>query len=273
MIERICFVVILTATFCAAPRARAADRDVPRDSSKLYPVDEAYKSSSFAEFREQLRSAVARKDTSFLLDCISENISLGPNKESLRKWSIKSTMKSMRIDSLKAQEGLAYLDEVDLSRGGKKLFIRQWIDHQPSMACPTVYSTPIWDRLGQILELGGTFFDERLAVFRAPYVWTQWPWDKDYDYAIIDSNVVREPMKAYGEPDTALCDTLSYDLVGLVLYEIIVGGTPDPTVLIRTADGKCGYVPREALRNPVDFGLEFTCSQGKWRITRFAVFP
>ena len=102
---------------------------------------------------------------------------------------------------------------------------------------------------------------------------SQWPGDMDYDLAIIDSNVVREPMKAYGEPDTASCDTLSYDLVYLVFHEIMVGGTPDPTVLVRTADGKCGYVPRNKLRNSTDFGLEFTFSGGKWWITRFAQFP
>lgn len=259
--------------FCTASQLRAADRDTLRDLSKLYPIDEAHKNPSFAEFREQLKSAVARKDTSFLLDCISEDISLGPNKDSIRKWSIRFAMESMHIDSLKAQEGFAYLDEVDLSRGGKKLFVRLWIDYQPPMACPTIYSTPIWDRLGQILALGGTFFDESLTVFRAPYVWTQWPWDMDYDFAIIDSNVVREPMKAYGEPDTALCDTLSYDLVYSVFHDIIVGGPPDPTVLIRTADGKCGYVPRNKLMNSGDFGLEFIFSDGKWWITRFTQFP
>jgi hypothetical protein len=264
---------LLAVVFCAASQLCAADRSAPHASSKLYPIDEAYKNPSFAEFRERLRSAVARKDTSFLLDCISENISLGPDKDRYKQWAIKRAMKSMHIGSLQAQKAFAYLDSADLSRGGKQLFISDWFVYRPPTPEPTVFSTPIWVRLGQILKLGGTFLDDKLTVFRAPYVWTQWPWDKDYDLAIIDSGVVMEPMKPYGVPDTASCDTLSYDLVRLVLYEGTVGGTPDPAVFVRTADGKCGYVPSGKLRTPTDFGLEFTSSKGKWWITRFAQFP
>jgi hypothetical protein len=273
MIRRSCLLILLMAAFSAASDLHAADRDTLRASSKLYPVDEAYKNPSFAEFREQLRSAVARKDTSFLLDCISDSISLGPDKEKVRESSIKAAMSSGHIDSLKARESFAYLDYCDFRRGGKQLFIREWIEYRPPTPEPTIFSTPIWDYLAAILSLGGTFADSDLTVFRAPYVWTRWPRGKDYDFAVIDSNVVREPMKAYGEPDTASCDTLSYDLVHSVFHDGIVGGTPDPTVLIRTADGKCGYVPGNKLRTPTAFGMEFTFSEGKWWITRFAIYP
>jgi len=272
MIGRVCLLSVLAVVFCAASRLCAADRSDLRTSSKLHPIDEAHKNPSFLEFRERLRGAVARKDTSFLLGCIDENISLGPDKDRYRQWAIRRTMKSMHINSLEAQKGLAYLDSTDLSRGGKQLFISEWFVYRPPTPEPTTFSTPIWDYLGQILKLGGTFLDDKLTVFRAPYVWTQWPWDKDYDLAIIDSGVVMEPMKAYGEPDTASCDTLSYDLVRLVL-DGTVGGTPDPAVLIGTADGKFGYVPTDKLRGPTAFGLEFTFSKGKWWITRFAQFP
>lgn len=273
MIGRVYLFSLLAVVFCAASQLCAADRSDLHTSLKLYPIDEAYKNPSFVEFRERLHSAVARKDTSFLLGCISENISLGPDKDRCRKWSIRLAMKSMHIDSLKAQKGFAYLNSVDLSRGGKQLFISDWFVYRPPTPEPTTFSTPIWDYLGQILKLGGTFLDDKLTVFRAPYVWTRWPWDMDYDFAIIDSGVVMEPMKAYGEPDTASCDTLSYDLVRLVLYGGTVGGTPDPAVLIGTTDGKFGYVPRNKLRGPTDFGLELTFSKGKWWITRFAQFP
>ena len=106
MIRRICIIVLLMAVICEASELRAADLDTLRDSLKLYPVDEAHKNSSFAEFREQLKGAIASKDTSFLLACISENISLGPDKARLKEWSIKSAMKSMHVDSLKARENL-----------------------------------------------------------------------------------------------------------------------------------------------------------------------
>lgn len=277
---------LLIIVLCAATVMGAADRGRVRVSSKLYPVDEAYKNPSFAEFRERLRSAIARRDTSFLLDCVSDDIELGMDKEVLKKWSIKTEIIENHLDSMRAGEKCAFLESMNFSRRGKQLFISEWIHNGPPTPSPmisstpigvrrpkalTIFSTPIWDRLAKILQLGGVFVDSSLTVFRAPYLWPRWPWNQDLRYAIIDSNVVREPPKAYGEPDTARCDTLSYDLVDMVLpFEV---GPSDPVVWIYTADGKCGYIPRDKLRRPVDFGVEFTFSKGRWWITRFSQYP
>jgi hypothetical protein len=239
--------------------------------SKLYPVDEAYKNPSFAEFREQLKRACAIRDTAFLLGCISDEILLAPSKEPLRRSSIKTAMRGMNVDTIQAEKGFSYLDYLDYGQGGKKLFISRWIDYRPPTQEPTIYSIPIWARLGAILSLGGTFTDEKLTVFRAPYVWSRWPSDTDYDYAVIENYAMMKHIKYYGDLES--CDTLSYDLLYKVDFTPIIGGGPDPWEQVRTADGRTGYVLRSQLRSPYDFGAEFTFSKDRWWISRFSQYP
>ena len=54
--------------------------NLPAYADKLYPVDEGAKNPSFNSFREQLRSAIKRRDTKFILSRLDLNIavSLGP---------------------------------------------------------------------------------------------------------------------------------------------------------------------------------------------------
>jgi hypothetical protein len=272
MNKRFYWMLLGVTMFLVAPsRLHADERTDTGVSSKLYPVDEAYKNPSFAEFREELKRAIARRDTAFLLRCISDEILLAPSRGPLRRSSIKTAIRGLNADTIQAEKGFAYLDYLDYGRGGKRLFISEWIDYRPPTPEPTILSIPIWARLGAILSLGGTFADDKLTVFRAPYVWSRWPSDTDYDYAVIGDYVMMKPIKYYGEVDS--CDTLSYDLVYKVDFAVTIGGAPDPWERVRTADGRTGYVLRSQLRSPYDFGAEFTFSGGTWWLSRFSQYP
>lgn len=48
----------------------------PAYADKLYPVDEGAKEPSFNNFRQQLRSAIKRRDTKFILNRLDPNISV-----------------------------------------------------------------------------------------------------------------------------------------------------------------------------------------------------
>lgn len=50
--------------------------DAPAYADKLYPVDEGAKDPSFNNFRQQLRSAIKRRDTKFILNRLAPNISV-----------------------------------------------------------------------------------------------------------------------------------------------------------------------------------------------------
>jgi hypothetical protein len=262
---------LLTLSIVALSQSNASGRGDSDSPSKLYPVDEAYKNPSFAEFRERLKHACATRDTAFLLECVSEDILLAPSREQLRRWTIKTAMKSMNLESVQAESSFAYLDYVDYTQGGKDLFIRRWIDYSQPTPEPTIRSIPIWAYLEEILSLGGTFADEKLTVFRAPYVWTRWPSNTDCDYAVVEDYVTMRHRRYDEESDP--CDTLSYDLVYRVDSIGLVGGKPDPWVLVRTVDGRWGFVLGRQLRSPYAFGAEFTFSRGKWWISRFSEYP
>lgn len=50
--------------------------DLPAYADKLYPVDEGAKDPSFNNFREQLRSAIKKRDAKFILNRLHPNISV-----------------------------------------------------------------------------------------------------------------------------------------------------------------------------------------------------
>jgi len=184
---------------------------------------------------------------------------------------MKMAMKSMNLTSAQAESSFAYLDYVDHTQRGKGLFIRMWIDHRPATSEPTIFSIPIWAYLGEVLSLGGTFADDKLTVFRAPYVWTRWPSNTNYDLAVVGDYVMMKHSRYDEEPES--CDTLSYDLVYRADFTVLVGGEPDPWQQILTADGRSGFVLGRQLRSPYAFGAEFTFFNGKWWISRFSQYP
>ena len=265
--------LLLITASCIASASFNRAFDCKESSGKLCPVDEAQKNRGFLEFRNRLEAAVASRDTSYLLQCVSENISLAPSKSSLRRACTKRAMQTMQIDSIQANKAFEYLNYLDYSRAGKKLFIHQWFENKEAKSEDGEVTASIWDCLGSVLSLGGVFTDDQLIVFRAPYVWTQWPAESDCDYAIIADNVVMEPMRFHGQQSAPSRETFSYDLVCRVFPWPSIGGKPETSVLVRTIDGREGYVPRECLRSPYSYGAEFTFSDGKWLITRFTEYP
>src|SRR6187455_293875 len=68
----------------------------------------------------------------------------------------------------------------------------------------------IWDELGTVLSMGGSFFDEH--TFVAPYVFSKWPeaMDSFEHIAIVGANV---RVRAEPRADAALVETVSFAIL------------------------------------------------------------
>lgn len=231
---------------------------------KLYPVDEASKNQSFLAFRDKLLAAVASKDREFLIDCTSLDVLTGPTKEGL----VKKLAIVWGPDSASLVKKAPWLEDESLyTRGGKWDFLATWFMRPPGWVGGPRPS--IWSLLNDVLTKGGAFVDQDCTIFRAPYVWTAWPWSTDFFYAVTEQSA---PLYADSSSTEAPIDTLSYDLLYRGHNEIIVGGPPSRFVNVRTAWGELGSIEAIYIRSPFGPKAEFRFIDGRWMMTRFTEF-
>lgn len=65
-------VILFSSLICAQ-----LSINTPAYADKLYPVDEGVQDPSFSNFREQLKAAIKRRDTKFILNRIAPDIAVG----------------------------------------------------------------------------------------------------------------------------------------------------------------------------------------------------
>ncbi len=126
---------------------------------------------------------------------------------------------------------------------------------------PDAVDSALWETLATVLALGGTFDAD--GSFTAPYVFTQWPADKDvFDHvAVIGTGVrVRERPHAEG----AILDTLDFAILETASAEAAEGWTA-----VKLAEDRIGYVDRRFVRSPIDHRIRFVRHGGGWRATFF----
>jgi hypothetical protein len=225
-------------------------------SEKLYPIDEASKNESFLKFRNDLIEAVERKDWEFLLDCIDDEILVQPGYES----HLFYYMKMQKRDSIAVLKDWPSLKSTKSLRG-KEFFEVMWSDPEP------ITGRTIWNQLKQVLELGGTFTDSTYKTFRAPYVWSAWPKGTDYDGAVIADSV----FVYVNDYSPKIKDTLSYDLIYWP-RRFLVGGTRARAKIIMS-NGKSGYVQPGTVRDPLNYGAEFSYRNNRWLMCKFTIPP
>lgn len=119
----------------------------------------------------------------------------------------------------------------------------------------------IWDELGTVLALGGSFHDA--DTFVAPYVFSRWPgqFDSFEHVAVVGSNV-----RVRSQPDTASSpiDTVSFAILPVAREATDTEGWTGVQI-----DGKIGYVASAYARSPIDYRAIFRFEDRRWRLVTF----
>ncbi len=117
----------------------------------------------------------------------------------------------------------------------------------------------LWQELGDVLALGGTFPDPH--TFVAPYVFSRWPDSLDpFEHvAAIGSGVrIRSQPAAGGE---------TVGSVSFAILRLAPGAeTGHDGWTAVWLDGRRGYIASRFIRSPVTFRAFFSDASGQWRL-------
>lgn len=127
---------------------------------------------------------------------------------------------------------------------------------------PAAPNSPLWETLGTVLALGGTFAPDR--TFTAPYVFTQWPSDVD---AFTHMAAVGSGIRVRSAPNSSAPVIASLTFTIVELEETQPQGERWARVKLR--DGRTGFVDSRFVRSPVDYRINFAKVDGRWQITFF----
>ena len=200
--------------------------DAAARTRRLYPVDEGVKDASFARFRRELRAAVKRRDTQFVLRILDPAImnSFGGNcgvADFREQWHPERPRSEL----------WPTLDEI-LSLGGS-------FSVGESASCCDPNATGV------------------VREFCAPYVFSCFPDDLEgYEYMAITGRSVRLRQKP----------SLRSRVIGTLTYEIVrySGEESGRWVGIVTCGGRHGYVSARYVRSPIDYRARFGQVKGHW---------
>ena len=117
----------------------------------------------------------------------------------------------------------------------------------------------IWDVLGTVLGLGGSFLDN--GTFAAPYVFSRWPekFDAFEHVAVIGTGVrVRSRPRA----DANAIATMSFSILPAARPDVEVDGW----TAVRVEGNRTGYIASPFVRSPVDYRAIFRHDGRQWKL-------
>ena len=117
----------------------------------------------------------------------------------------------------------------------------------------------IWDVLGTVLGLGGSFQDS--DTFVAPYVFTRWPgkFGEFEHVAVIGTNVrVRSQPDANGP----VIATMSFAVLPVARPDVDVDGW----TAVRVEGNRTGYIASQFVRSPTDYRAFFRYEDRQWKL-------
>ncbi|HYC44206.1 MAG TPA: hypothetical protein VED01_01860 [Burkholderiales bacterium] len=130
--------------------------------------------------------------------------------------------------------------------------------------------SPLWRELTQALQLGGAFIrrDKRRELC-APYLLGRWPDDVS---PIENAVVISRDAAVQSEPSISspALGRLSYDIVGVVDWEVDDKSDPKQKWVRIRLQGRDGFVPEEQVRSPIEQAACFVKTGSGWRMTAFA---
>ncbi len=204
-----------------------------KEVGKVNPVDEGQLRRDFNSFRNDLINAISRKDVTFIMNMLDENV----------LYNYDETPG-------KGKEGFKKFWKLDKSSATSKL----------------------WQELNKVVQNGGTFDNKDQSVFTAPYVFTTFPSGYDTnEYAAVTGKGVRMREKASrGSKNIA---SLSYDVVRLLPDRSPrserIGKVRYFWRKVQLEDGTEGYVYGQFVHGPADYRASFERADGSWKMFMF----
>jgi hypothetical protein len=117
----------------------------------------------------------------------------------------------------------------------------------------------IWDVLGTVLGLGGSFQDDN--TFAAPYVFSRWPAQRDaFEHvAVIGRSVRVRSQPNAGAPAIA---AISFTILPVARPDVDVEGW----TAVRVDRNRTGYIASQFVRSPIDYRAIFRDEGGQWKL-------
>ncbi|MCQ8895227.1 hypothetical protein NQT62_02090 [Limnobacter humi] len=140
------------------------------------------------------------------------------------------------------------------SESGFDDFVKNWDPSRPD--------SPVWPIMAETLALGGTFDSD--GSFTAPYVFTNWPNDKD---AFEFVAVIAADVPVYSQPSNAapVIDHLSFSVVELANDQFSQASWTH----IKLDQNRTGFMESSFLRSSLADRLRFSKIDGRWQISVF----
>jgi hypothetical protein len=140
--------------------------------------------------------------------------------------------------------------------GGIEDFKRYWKLDDPN--------TRIWEELGDLLRLGGTFQTDPQGRrrFCAPYVYSAYPSDAADPFQSLVVIVDRAELHEKPDPDSSVIGVLGYNIVTIEA----VKNPPPGWRKVRTAGGKVGWIQQRFVRSHIDYRACFEKVDGDWKM-------
>ena len=217
-----------------------------------------------------LRAALAAVLVAATAGAVAQDVKLLPVDEAAADASWLR-FKARLVDALIKRDQKFIIGIVDSKirniseKDGVAEFRKRW---EPNSA-----SSPLWVELPKILFLGGAYIkrDKGVTEFCGPYVHYKWPDDAPAN--ATGAIIAREAlMKTAPSTEAATLQTLSYDLVNVIDWEVTDASKEvrQPWVKIQTKAGT-GFVPEEQIRSPLEYRACFVKSGAGWRMTALEV--
>jgi hypothetical protein len=139
---------------------------------------------------------------------------------------------------------------------GAEDFKRSWKLDDPN--------TRIWEELGNLLRLGGTFQTDPqgLTRFCAPYVYSAYPSDAADPFQSLAVIVDRAELHEKPDADSNVIGVLGYNIVTIEP----VKNSPPGWRKVRTAGGKVGWIQQRFVRSHIDYRACFEKVGGDWKM-------
>ena len=120
----------------------------------------------------------------------------------------------------------------------------------------------IWDELGTVLSMGGSFTGEH--TFVAPYVFSRWPESLDsFEHiAVVGANV---RVRSEPRPDASPIDSVSFVILPVANDARV---TDDAWRAVKV-ESRIGFVSSRFARSPIDYRAIFSSQGGQWRLVTF----
>jgi hypothetical protein len=117
----------------------------------------------------------------------------------------------------------------------------------------------IWDVLGTVLGLGGTFHDN--DTFAAPYVFSRWPRQVDsFEHVAVIGTDVR--VRSQPNADAPVIATMSFAILQVARPDVEVNGW----TAVRVEGNRTGYVASQFVRSPIAYRAIFRYEGRQWKL-------